>query len=173
MSRLMPTSLFNEIFPDRKDPDNPGHYLCRYCGKPTIESRRRYYCSDDCYWNCQRAVGWWHARRGTFNRDKGICVDCGVKLNYNGTWDCHHVIPIVDLNCLSYNITYKHEDWRDLPEWKKSRGFAIIYTLLAHDINNLVTLCSECHKKRHAAKPKHAAIPVNIITLEHFFGEKP
>ena len=169
----MPTTMFNRIFPDRRDPNRgKWDYLCRYCGKSTEHTRRRYYCSDECYWNCQRAVAWWHARRGTFNRDKGLCVDCRRKLDYDETWDCHHVIPVIDLNTLAYELTWKHPEWVDLPEWKKRRGFAIIYTLLVHDINNLVTLCSECHKKRHASKPKTPTIPVNIITLEQFFGEQ-
>ena len=170
MSRLMPTSMFNRIFPDRIDPDNPKRYLCRFCGKPSVKPKH-YYCSDDCYWNCQRAVAWWFARDGTFKRDNGLCVDCGVKLDYNKKWDCHHIIPVVDLHDLAYQVVRRNPDWDQVSEIDKRRGFAVMYTLLVHDINNLVTLCPACHKKRHAAKPKHAAIPVNIITLEQFFDE--
>ena len=171
MGRIMPTTVFNRVFPDREDPDNIGRYLCRFCGKPSVKPKR-FYCSDDCYWNCQRAVSWWFARRGTFNRDKGLCVDCYTKLDYNKTWECHHVIHYAKLHTLAYDLVYRSKEWKDVSLEDKERGWAIIFTLLVLDINNLVTLCQKCHKKRHAAKPKTRNIPLNIPTLEHFFGEQ-
>ena len=169
MSRLMPTSLFNTIFPDRIDPNNPDRYLCRFCGKPSVPPKH-YYCSDDCYWNCQRSVAWWFARRGTFNRDNGKCVKCGKKLNYDHTWDCHHVIPVKELWHIAWTSVFENSDWENASDKDKAKGYAIIYTLLVHDINNLITLCPECHKIEHAASPETVDDEFETLTLEHFFG---
>jgi len=170
MTRLMPTTLFNTIFPDKEDPENPGHYLCRFCGKPTTETRRIYYCSDECYWNCQKSVAWWFARRETFKRDKGRCVKCGKKLEYEDTWDCHHIIPVSELWKTAWDSVFDNPDWATVSDEDKMRGYAIIYTLLAHDVNNLVTLCPDCHKLEHTAKPEEVIDEFEIITLDHYFG---
>ena len=170
MSRLQPMSLFSDVFPDRKDVNNLGNYLCRFCGKPTINSRRKYYCSDECYWNCQKSISWWFARQGTFKRDEEKCVKCGKKLDYNDAWDCHHIIPVEKLNPLAVATVYNNPEWKHCSERDKDHGFAIIYTLLIHDINNLITLCSGCHKREHAATPESINYEAEILTLEHFFN---
>jgi len=160
----MPSTMFGLIFPDRINPDDPKRYLCRYCGKPSVKPKQ-YYCSDDCYWSCQRAVAWWYARRGTFDRDGGKCVSCGKQLNFDATWDCHHIIPVAKLHTIASREVL---DWEQTSEEEKRRGYAILYTLLVHDINNLVTLCSKCHKLMHAAKPE-TVVYEEPFTLEHFF----
>jgi len=163
----MPSAMFGLVFPDRRDPDNPGRYLCRFCGKPSVKPKV-YYCSDDCYWGCQRAVGWWYARRGVFDRDEGKCVTCGKQLNFDATWDCHHVIPVAELHTIAYRAVRRNPDWDQVSEEDKRHGFAVIYTLLVHDINNLVSLCSACHKLMHAAKPE-AVVYEEPLTLDFFF----
>jgi len=167
MTRLSPTSFFNDVFPDRRDKE-AGKYLCRFCGKPSVKPKK-YYCSDECYWNCQRSVSWRFARKGTFNRDGGECVKCGKKLNYDNTWDCHHIIPVKELYNLSINTVYKNHHWDGLNTDKKNHGWAIIYTLLIHDINNLITLCPACHKREHATHPTPQIELEPLRTLNYFF----
>ena len=163
----MPQSMFYRIFPDRRDPNNPRRYLCRYCGKPSV-SPKKYYCSDECNSNCQRAISWWFARQGVFKRDEGKCVKCGKNLDFNATWDCHHVIPVKDLWNIAWDSVFENNEWALVSDNDKARGYAIIYTLLVHDINNLVTLCSKCHKLEHAAKPE-TMVYEESLGLEYFF----
>jgi len=112
-------------------------------------------------------VGWWFARKGVFDRDGGKCVICGKQLNFDATWDCHHVIPVAELHTIAYNVAYMNPDWDNISEADK-RHFAVIYTLLVHDINNLVTLCSTCHKLEHAANPE-TVVYEETLTLDFFF----
>jgi len=156
----MPTTLFNELFPDVKDPENPGHYLCRFCGKPTINTRRFFYCSDECYNLCQKAVSWLSARRAVWKRDGGKCVRCGTSVLLYDGWKkegegkevaaCHHVIPVRELHGIAYDAVY-NDDWGDVPAEIKSLWFCRFYVMLYLDINNLITLCFKCHKMIHAA----------------------
>ena len=145
-----------------------GKYRCRFCGKLSVPPKR-YYCSDECYWNCQRSVAWWFARRGTFKRDGGKCVKCGGSLNFDNTWDCHHIIPVKELWGTAWDVVFANPDWDNVSEEDKARGFATIYTLLVHDINNLITLCSKCHKEEHAATKTPIIETYPSITLDDFF----
>jgi len=187
LSRLIPLTLFSEIWPDREDPDNPGHYLCRFCGKPTINTRRRYYCSDECYYHCQRAVSWPSARRAAWIRDNKQCQVCGKPLLlYTDKYhpeleitECHHDFPVRKMWRLAWDIVLE-ADFKDL-RWRRScydpkdpkqlkhiaqgRAFAILYTLLFLDVNNLQTLCHDCHAMKHAAdnrtswQPPYEVVP--------------
>lgn len=153
MSRIDPRSTFSLVFPDRPDPEHPGKYLCRFCGKPA-KPPKRYYCSDECYWNCQRAVSWWFARDSVFKRDGGKCVKCGAQLHDNFNWDCHHVIPVNKLRRLARDVIYRNPECSHMSEDEKNHAWAVVYTLLILDINNLITLCPKCHKKEHSRKKR-------------------
>jgi len=164
MSRLEPHALFYELFPEREDPDNPGQYLCRFCGKPTTETRRRYYCSDHCYWMCQKTCSWPWVRREVWQRDGKKCRICGVDLSGSNqeTWDrshperelgeVHHIIPVVELNSLA-NVVVKEWGY-DFNEDRRTymQVWARVYTTLFLDPNNLITLCFDCHNKVHAGE---------------------
>lgn len=140
MTRLMPSSLFSILFPDREDPNHKWQYLCRLCGKPTVDSRRQYWCSDRCYWLTQQAVSWEYARHLVLKRDK-VCQLCGAK----HPTDVHHRTPVRKLHRIAVEAMMKYK-----PEHRK-RAFAVIYTLLFLDVNNLVALCNKCHNLKHAA----------------------
>lgn len=167
MSRLTPTSLFNEIFPDRKDPQNPGHYLCRFCGKPTIDTRRYFYCGDACYNLCQKAVSWLQVRRLVWERDKGKCVRCGNPVKLYDGWHkegkgdgvaaCHHVVYVSELWRVAYDAVF-NDDWSEIDKETKSHWYAVFYTILYLDMNNLITLCTDCHKMIHAADLRNQAL---------------
>ena len=160
MARLTPTSLFARIFPDRRDPDNPRHFLCRFCGKPTIHTRRSFWCSDKCHDLCQKAVSWLQVRRETWKRDGGKCVRCGNPVRLYDGWrkvgegkgaaECHHVKAVSWLWGVAWDAVF-NDDWADIEADTKSHWFAVFYTILYLDINNLITLCYDCHKMVHAA----------------------
>lgn len=160
MTRLTPTSLFNEIFPDRRDPMNPGHYLCRFCGKPTIDTRRQFYCGDDCYNLCQKSVSWLQVRRLVWERDNRKCVRCGNPVKLYDGWSkegegesvtaTHHVKYASTLWGVAFDAVY-NDDWEEVDQETKSHWFAVFYTILYLDHNNLITLCYDCHKMVHKA----------------------
>ena len=151
--RLTPFSLYQELFPTRDDPENPGHYLCRYCGKPTTHTRRRYYCGDDCHDLCQKAVSWGHARASTWIRDNKQCSLCKTPVElYKDKYgaQCHHIIPVKDLHWVAYDAV-KGEYWDEFDKESITYWFVKFYTMLYLDINNLTTLCHKCHKMVHRA----------------------
>ena len=164
MSRIEPFNLFYELFPDKKDPENHGHYLCRFCGKPTTETRRRYYCSDHCYWMCQKMTSWPWVRQEVWERDGKKCRVCEADLSGENqeAWDrshperelgaVHHIIPVADLWDLAWVVV---EEWgyTELTD-KRKQVWAKIYSALFLDPNNLITLCFKCHTLVHAGKIK-------------------
>lgn len=159
--RLTPTALFNEIFPDRRDPQNPRHYLCRFCGKPTVDTRRRFYCGDECYNLCQRAVSWLSARRATWERDNKQCTLCKTNVKLYDGWheegegddvaNCHHIKSVIYLSRIVTEAILVNSEWEHIDRDTKNHWWAKIYTILYLDINNLTTLCFKCHKMVHAA----------------------
>ena len=162
----LPISLFTRVFPTQADLDNPGHYLCRFCGKPTTMTRRRYYCSDKCYDFCQEALSWELARRLTWERDGKKCVLCDDPLRLHGEdgAEIHHIIPVRELWRLAWDVAmeppFEELHWRKsywdpdktrLEAVARERAFALVYALLYLDINNLQTLCIKCHNIVHSA----------------------
>lgn len=160
MARLTPTALFERLFPDRRDPMNPRHFLCRFCGKPTIDTRRSFWCSDSCYNLCQKAVSWPLARRLTWKRDEGKCVRCGdpVKLHDGRRKEgegeevahAHHVKAVSQLWGVAFDAVY-NDEWNEVDPETRSYWHAVFYTILYLDINNLITLCTGCHQMVHKA----------------------
>jgi len=177
MVQLHPTELFNELFPDRRDPDNPEHFLCRFCGKPTTNTRRRYYCSDECYWFCQKAVSWPWIRREVWERDDKKCVICGEPLRLDSdrgeglyTMECHHRIYVQEIWRIAWDVMKSwsleelrwkrayydnFKDEKDLERTARFRVFAVVYTLLFLNMNNLETLCPKCHDMKHSADKRN------------------
>lgn len=161
MSRTTPTSLFHYIFPSRKDPQNLGHYLCRFCGKSTTHTRRVFYCSDECYNLCQKAVSWLSVRREVWKRDGCKCVRCGDPVLLYDGWhkvgegkeaaSCHHIKPVKKLRGMAVDAVFNDENRKHIPDEKKEYWYCRFYAMLYLDINNLITLCSNCHNIAHAA----------------------
>ena len=165
---MRPSSLFSLVFPDRRDPANPGQYLCRFCGKPTLNTRRQYWCSDECHDLTQRAVSWYEARRLAWERDGGKCTICGrpVQLYEDGgdVAEIHHITPVRELWGTAWEAasapmeelhwrrsSHDPEDPAELEATARRRVFALVYTILYLDINNLKTLCVPCHDIVHTA----------------------
>lgn len=152
MGRIDLIHIYSIVFPDKYN--DKGQRLCRWCGKPVLNRSTRkgriWYCNDDCYYKTAEALSWDKARRDTFQRDGGKCRICGKDLGkYEEnwyTWECHHIKRPHELKMLAWDVTKYIEDRKKQLHW-----FNKIYAMLYLDINNLMTLCVECHDKVHAA----------------------
>jgi len=122
---------------------------CAYCGEmvsryPSRSNRHdRFFCSRDCLakWQSEnwsdvpddgRKYGhlWYIQRRKAIKRDGEVCQECGLsnakhREKYGVSLTVHHIKPARNF---------------DTPEE-------------AHQLNNLVTLCSSCHRKREPIIP--------------------
>jgi 5-methylcytosine-specific restriction endonuclease McrA len=171
MARFDLNSAFDYIFP--QTPNG----ICRYCRKPIPkEMKRRHSWCEGHLEKANMMLSWDKARRITFDRDKGICQRCGVKVYLYGFGgdveanlkyykdefkdpyrpyylgerkaEIHHVIPMTDLMDTAWKTAKEaEEDKRDYWFWK-------LGVMLQLDTNNLITLCQKpCHDDVH----NHAA----------------
>lgn len=104
---------------------------CPWCGKD-VNNKRRRFCSEDCSrWYQNFTV--WGRGRGAYSyrilcRDNFTCQDCG---SYHGVINEHGMaIPTSDGELEVHHIKHVADGGTDEPE-------------------NLITLCAECHLKRH------------------------
>ncbi|MBR2096592.1 MAG: HNH endonuclease [Prevotella sp.] len=70
-----------------------------------------------------RTKAWQAAREAAMSRDGRLCVDCLRKGMYTPAEEVHHVIPLTPDNINDPSISLA--------------------------LDNLVSLCRECHKARH------------------------
>lgn len=114
-----------------KCPDfvEPKH--CKWCGKP-LTGRRTSFCSDECSQRFSQLTVW-HRGRDAYSlrilyRDNFTCKDCGEFHAYKNE---HGIfIPIDDGKLNVHHIVQVSEGGGDEP-------------------TNLLTLCVDCHLKRH------------------------
>lgn len=93
-------------FPERKDA--AGKYLCRLCGK-ALPGRKRSFCDRRCLRDYFMLTDWQRVRNVVFERDGGICMECGAHLHKRDSrywrdgkfvlikktpWHVDHIIPI-------------------------------------------------------------------------------
>ena len=75
---------------------------------------------------------WKSCREYVWKRDGGLCVDCRKRGFITPAEEVHHVIPLTAENVKDPNISLNPD--------------------------NLVSLCKECHKKRHMTSSRRYAI---------------
>ena len=107
-----------------------GH--CLYCGKKITNKRRKSYCSDKCSITFQNSTVW-HRGRGAYGtnilyRDNFTCQDCGEFHALQNEYGVY--LPVSDGQLDIHHILPVSQGGGDEP-------------------SNLITLCRECHKKRH------------------------
>ena len=71
---------------------------------------------------------WQRCREYVWQRDRGLCVDCLKRGRVTPAEEVHHVIEITPENITDPAITLNPE--------------------------NLVSLCRECHRRRHGTEPE-------------------
>ena len=97
-------------FPYRKN-DN-GENLCRICGKPT--KRNRTCCDVRCWRDFFMQTDWQRVRRVVYERDGGLCMKCGKKVDKK-SFHVDHIIPLskggpewdlnnLELSCIKCNL---------------------------------------------------------------------
>jgi len=96
-----------------------------WCGNEIHKPRRRYCCEDHAqlwYWsiNCR----WDSFRDQVLRRDDFICQECGFQPK----------------------ITNKHYKYRDDSNLQADHIIAIVNGGMCFDLNNVRTLCYDCHK---------------------------
>lgn len=106
-----------------------GH--CKWCGKVIENKRRKEYCSKECSKAFQNATVWGRGRDAyslrILYRDNFTCQDCGKFLAYK---NANGVYLPIDTGAEVHHIKPVSEGGGDEP-------------------SNLITLCCDCHKKRH------------------------
>ena len=70
-----------------------------------------------------KSKGWKKVREYVFNRDNGVCMDCLDKGRLTPGKEVHHIVFLTPDNINDPDITLNED--------------------------NLITLCKECHHKRH------------------------
>jgi 5-methylcytosine-specific restriction enzyme A len=135
--------------------DAAGNRVCRWCRKPLTKGR--VYCSPQCLAEvdirCGFAVRWF-----VNQRDHGICADCGIS-----TEDLDDALHQLRWRIKeSGNRNFAGEFRQIMREC--GLGFEYKATECVHHVipvkegggccglENLITLCIRCHKKRHASK---------------------
>lgn len=75
-----------------------------------------------------KSKAWHRVREYVYKRDKGLCQDCLKYGLITVAKEVHHIIPITESNISNPEITLNE--------------------------NNLISLCKNCHARRHSKKEK-------------------
>lgn len=134
-------------FPTVKGQD--GFWTCRFCKKPVIGKKWRYYCSEACETEVNVRCGW---NLGYYidKRDSGICADCGL--------DCRALEDAIEQLRSKIEYKYSCQAWQALKSELGKSGWEYHHVLPVHKgggkcgLDNYITLCVRCHKKRHGRK---------------------
>ena len=139
----------NRDFPCK---DEHGNRVCRFCRKPLA---RGVYCSEACHVETDVRCGWDYHRH-IRERDHGICADCGIdtgelddalkalrrKAN-KYRWNVG-LFREIEIQCGFIGGLQTTEQFHHVVAVEDGGGCC--------GIENYVTLCLRCHKKRHATK---------------------
>jgi 5-methylcytosine-specific restriction protein A len=143
----------DKIYPKRRDAE--GRPLCRYCGS-LVPKPRRWWCSQDCVENAMIVCHPAFAAEKTFKRDNKTCQDCGLKtfpqevlekrkgfrqLTLKGRGGFCSRPSMID----GYDLLKSFLECHHIVAVKDGGGEC--------GLDNLITLCQICHKKRHAKRP--------------------
>ncbi len=143
---------------------------CRWCGNPDIPPPRRTFCSKSCVHEYRLRSSGNYLRQCVYNRDKGICSDCGqdtkiiaknikssicpcvtTKTHFKSkkVKDVNHVQKCIDIRN-EQNIGLKRKVWRSKNGgglWDADHIIRVEHGGGICGLENLRTLCIRCHKK--------------------------
>ena len=123
---------------------------CTWCGA-VVPAGRRTWCSKECVEAFRLEHDWQHIRRRVHERDGGICAVCGA--------DCDRI------NRLARTLRWRdREAYRYLRDFYRTIGHHDVFYFSqwqadhivervrggGHELENLRTLCLECHKRETA-----------------------
>ena len=79
-----------------------------------------------------KSKAWQRCRYAAWSRDSGLCQDCLKSGKVVAAEEVHHIVPLTPENVLN-------------PE-------------VALNLDNLVSLCRECHQARHGARARRYTV---------------
>jgi len=140
-----------------------GRPLCCFC-REEVPAGRRSWCSAECVHDYRMLNDWNYVTSQVWKRDKGICADCGIdtdKLRYK----VRRVLNWVRLRNRQHNHKFSFRAIESLyreryslksrlhgSQWWDAHHIVPLSRGGGIGLDNLVTLCVECHKRRHAGK---------------------
>lgn len=150
----------------KPDRDDQGRPLCRQCrGVIPAEARQRCYCSVACRERFLIAGGGDYARRLVKRRDKGICAVCGIDCLWleqvrRTVWhdDAINSKPVWnDRSEEAERLRKAVRRFRRLGEWQADHIKPVVEGGGECGLENLRTLCWECHNRETAALARRRA----------------
>lgn len=134
------------------------YHQCKMCDKPVFitdrkrKTTKRIYCSRNCAnlgWSIyheSKGTGkkyygpnWLNQRRKCRKRDRYKCVDCDIsEEEYGKEMSVHHIKPFV------YFASYQQ----------------------ANKLENLVSVCEDCHRKRHSGEEHPSKFDMSLIVAD-------
>ncbi len=155
--------------------DKAGYYLCRLCQNACPE-HQKYWCSEDCLRRFLTISNGTYVRAVLFERDHGICAECGVNAAQMDAALAHLKSDLLHPLLMSIHpmiaATFRAEGWSNIKlRGKGSYPDAIAFTSCweAHHVKSVIegggecsllnykTLCFVCHKKISAAQAHYRA----------------
>jgi 5-methylcytosine-specific restriction endonuclease McrA len=143
-----------DVFPPRADG------LCRRCQQP-LAGKQKKWCSKECSESaCSEMMiakgSSTHIRKAILARDSGVCAKCGFdteKLSRiqqharNSSWQWRDELPIRVSNFFENEQIFKQHENGHGNFWEADHILEVINGG-AHSLNNLQTLCINCHKAK-------------------------
>jgi 5-methylcytosine-specific restriction enzyme A len=149
--------------------------LCRRCGDPIVENRRRTFCSDECVHQWRLTSDPAYLRQQVFERDRGVCAGCRLDTQallryFPRGWRYYQRIgerqvvssaEWIEL-CRALGIPQSRAENASL--WDADHIIPVIEGGGECDLSNIRTLCICCHRaatmelRRRMASRKAAQI---------------
>jgi 5-methylcytosine-specific restriction endonuclease McrA len=129
---------------------------CTWCGQPVGRGRQTW-CSNRCVESYREQYDFEFARRKVFARDRGVCARCGCdtyrQLHIIGWLRQAHELPYREIREVAALLgvpPYGRDYWEAHHRTARHEGGD-------NALENLETVCLECHKRETAAQRKRWA----------------
>jgi 5-methylcytosine-specific restriction endonuclease McrA len=142
-----------------------GEKVCRWCAKP-LPGRRTSWCSVPCVTEYLIRSSGASLRRAVHRRDKGVCAECGfdcdaAKAQASALWygpggTAYEALK-ADLKARGFPIDYGMGPggWKSF--WEADHIAPVVLGGGGCGLDNVRTLCVQCHKKATATLAKQRA----------------
>lgn len=158
-----------------KAPRGPnGWILCRQCGKETPGPRRTF-CNDKCVSAWKMKTDPAHVRRVVFERDKGVCVQCGLDtvaleralstLHWiQHRWGVENQRPeFREVSRLADEIRKILKVQHRVTYWDADHIVEVVNGGGECGLDNYQTLCCWCHRAKPVVKQDPARVDHRVV----------
>jgi len=115
------------VDPDTLPKDDTGRTLCRQCKAP-VPPRRKTFCSKECVHEWKLRTQMSYLRGQVFARDRGVCAQCGI-------------------DTMAARSVYLRRARGTGHLWQADHIMPVVEGGGQCGLDNIQTLCTECHKK--------------------------